>query len=64
MRFLLISLLIIYSCNIIDAKINTKCPQSRIQEADQCAKKGFFLMNPEYNGHQGKSVDTYCNTVR
>ena len=64
MNYLLVSLLIICSTNFIDAKISTKCPESRVLEADQCAKKGFFLMNPEYDGHQGKSTDTYCETVR
>ena len=55
-----VCLLLFFGLAISEAKIASKCPHERTLEADQCAKKGFFLLNPEYQGHQGNSVDHYC----
>lgn len=55
-----ICFLLLLGLAICEGKINSKCPHKRTLEADQCAKKGFFLLNPEYQGHQGDNLDHYC----
>lgn len=52
--------LLFFGLAICEGKINSKCPQERTLEADQCAKRGFFLLDPEFQGHQGNSLDHYC----
>lgn len=55
-----ICLLLFFSLAICEAKIASKCPNQRTADADQCAKKGFFLLDPDYQGHQGNNLDHYC----
>lgn len=55
-----VCLLLLVGLAICEAKIASKCPHERTLEADQCAKKGFFLLDPEYQGQQGNGVDHYC----
>ena len=55
-----VGLLLLVGLAVFEAKIASKCPHERTLDADQCAKKGFFLLDPEYQGHQGNGVDHYC----
>lgn len=57
------TLLVVFWLSNCDAKISSKCPPERITEADQCAKKGFFLLNNEFDGHEG-NINKYCRYVK
>lgn len=58
-----VSFLIVFYLSICDAKMQTKCPESRTEETDRCTADGFFLLNPNFKGHGGKNIDMYCKYV-